>query len=93
MIGEALKQLRKFHDLTLSQTAEKLGVSVSYLSEIENGVKENISLDLLEKYSQAFDVKKSDILLFSEFRNNSTKDKVNKALKIMKWITDNAGRA
>lgn len=39
ILGVKLKQLRTEHDLSLSELAEKSGLSVSYLSEIEKGKK------------------------------------------------------
>lgn len=36
MIGDTLKKLRAIYGLTSSQMSEELGISASYLSEIEN---------------------------------------------------------
>ena len=65
MIHEALRLIRVFHDLKQNELAEKLKISKSYLSEIENGIKKP-SLDLIEKYSSVFKTKPSVILFFSE---------------------------
>lgn len=65
MIGEALRLIRVFHDLKQVDAACSLGVSKSYLSEIESGKKEP-SLDLLKKYSDSFSIPLSSILFFSE---------------------------
>lgn len=45
--------------------AERLGISGSYLSEIEAGGKAP-SMNLLERYAQIFKMPVSSILLFSE---------------------------
>jgi transcriptional regulator with XRE-family HTH domain len=45
--------------------AKRLGISNSYLSEIESGSKAP-PLDLLDKYSDIFKMPTSSILLFSE---------------------------
>jgi transcriptional regulator with XRE-family HTH domain len=65
MINEALRLFRVFHDLKLIEMADKLGISPSYLSEIEKGKKEP-SLKLLDKYSEIFKIPTSSILSFSE---------------------------
>jgi transcriptional regulator with XRE-family HTH domain len=62
---EALRLLRVCHDLKSYELAEKLNISKSYLSEIENG-KKNISLDLIKKYADIFKTTPSSILLFAE---------------------------
>lgn len=65
MINETLRLLRTINGVTGKELAANLGISTSYLSEIENG-KKIPGLDLLEKYSTAFKVKLSTIILFSE---------------------------
>lgn len=65
MIGNALRLLRVLHDMTATELAEKLKISTSYLSEIENEKKEP-SLELIQKYGKVFGVKASGILHFSE---------------------------
>ena len=57
--------MRVFHDLKQVELAEKLGVSKSYVSEIEKGNR-TPSLDVLQSYASAFDVPLSSILFFSE---------------------------
>lgn len=88
MINEALRLVRVFHDYKSYELAEKLGISASYLSEIENG-KKKPSFELLNKYSEVFNMRPSTILFFSEELNNSIpkdciKDKMrNYILKLM----------
>lgn len=72
MINEALRLFRVFNDLKLFEMAEKLGISPSYLSEIEKG-KKDPSLKLLEKYSEVFNISTSSILNFSEKLENNQK--------------------
>ena len=76
MNNEALRLLRVFHDYKSKDLAEKLKISQSYLSEIENG-KKVPTLDLLEKYSQLFNLKLSSLIFFSEeLEDNTYKDKI-----------------
>ena len=45
--------------------SELLGISSSYLSEIENG-KKKISMDLLDRYSELLGLRVSTLVRFSE---------------------------
>ncbi|MCZ7597545.1 MAG: helix-turn-helix domain-containing protein [Gammaproteobacteria bacterium] len=53
MIGTALRLVRDYHRLDQRELAGKLGISPSYLSELEKG-KKKPSLELLEKYRGGF---------------------------------------
>lgn len=46
LIGERIKKARKLMDMTQDMMAEKLGVSIGYISQVERGITK-ISLDLL----------------------------------------------
>ena len=65
MLGQALRLIRTFHDLKQGETAEKLGISKSYLSEIEGGSK-TPTLQLVETYASVFEIPASSILFFAE---------------------------
>lgn len=65
MINEALRLMRVFHDLKQVELAERLGVSKSYISEIEKGTK-TPSLDLINRYSLEFKLPPSSIMFFAE---------------------------
>lgn len=65
MIGETLRYLRVFNDLTMMELGEKLSLSQSYISEIESGKKQP-TLQVIEKYATYFSMKPSTIMLFSE---------------------------
>ena len=76
MLGEALRLIRVFHDMKQVELAERLGVSKSHVSEIENGNK-SPSLDLIERYSEAFKIPVSSIMIFAEeLPHAKTGDKV-----------------
>jgi transcriptional regulator with XRE-family HTH domain len=92
MLNEALRLIRVFHDLNQKDLADKLGISNSYLSEIESG-KKTPTLEVIEKYSQVFNMPSSSILFFSENLNNGGKSEKtrkyisNKVIKILDWIS------
>ncbi|UAL46946.1 helix-turn-helix domain-containing protein [Sutcliffiella horikoshii] len=51
MIGERIRKLRKSKGYSLSELAEKAGVSKSYLSYLERDLQTNPSLQFLQKIS------------------------------------------
>ncbi|MAN77190.1 helix-turn-helix transcriptional regulator [Pelagibacterium flavum] len=65
MLQEALRLIRVFHDLKQFEVAEKIGVSKSYISELENGSKAP-SLEVLQRYSSEFGIPVSSLMFFSE---------------------------
>jgi len=65
MLNETLRILRVFNDVKAKDLAKQLGISPSYLSEIERGGKEP-SLGLIKKYAQILKTTPSSILFFSE---------------------------
>ena len=65
MLPEALRLIRVFHDLKQNELAGRLGISKSYLSEIESG-KKVPTVEIIEKYASEFQIPASSILFFSE---------------------------
>lgn len=97
MLHQALRLIRSYHDMTQTELANELCISNSHLSEVESG-KKHPSLELLNKYSQRFDIPLSSILFFSE-NLDATKpsDKLRlgiarKVINIMEWV-DNRNEA
>jgi len=94
MLGRALKVMRQFHNQNQTAMANTLGISSSYLSEIESGKKEP-TLELLNKYASNFNVPLSSILAFSEtLEGNQSVGKVRnfvakKMVRILEWIYEN----
>ena len=69
MLSEALRLIRVFHDVKQVELADRLGISKSYLSEIESGKKQP-KVELIERYSSEFDIPVSSILFFAESMEN-----------------------
>ena len=80
MVGEALKLLRIFNGYKSAELAEKLGISQSYVSEIENNKKQP-TMDILDKYASVFEMKKST-LLFAEALENDVEVQNDKKQKV-----------
>jgi transcriptional regulator with XRE-family HTH domain len=91
MQNDALRLMRVFHDMSQTNLADKLGISKSYLSEIEKGEKKKVTLDLLERYSQVFNIPVSSLMFFAEQVDQGNYEKVRssvagKVLKMLDWI-------
>jgi transcriptional regulator with XRE-family HTH domain len=90
MLDRALKTVREIHQIQQSALAEKLGISKSHLSELENG-KKAVSIDLLKKYAEVFDVPPSTFLSFMEALegvSDRRREKAKKLLKVLEWTLD-----
>lgn len=91
MLDEALRLIRVYHDLTQTQLSYELGISNSFLSEIESG-KKVPSLELLGKYANRFDIPVSSLLFFSEnLEESKVTEKVRtsvarKAVALLGWV-------
>ena len=96
MLNEALKLIRLFYEKTQGELAAELGISVSYLSELEAGNR-RINLDLITKYSEVFDIPASSLLLFSEqlesgkFTERARVMVAGKIIAIMDWMAKKGG--
>ncbi len=65
MIGDVLKRTRSIYGYKASEMCTELGISASYLSEIENN-KKKPSLEILQKYADIYGIKLSSLILLSE---------------------------
>lgn len=85
MINDALRILRLYLGLSQKEVSDKVGISQSMISEIERGSK-SVSLEVLSKYSDKFNVRMSDLMFFAEELENEpvkTKGKLFIASKIL----------
>ncbi|WP_413989693.1 helix-turn-helix transcriptional regulator [Labrys okinawensis] len=98
MMNEALRLIRVFHDMKQAEAAKALGVSASYLSEVEKG-KKKATLELIEKYAETYRIPASSILYFSENMGQAravetTRTAVaSKIIKLMQFLETKSERA
>lgn len=94
LVNESLRIIRRYWGKTQIELADELGVSQSYISEVEKGKRE-VTLGLLAKYSRALDVPMSTLLLFAENVDDAPKIGrrqayvAGKALKLLQRILPN----
>jgi transcriptional regulator with XRE-family HTH domain len=89
LLNRALKLVREFHRMKQGDLAHQLGISKSFLSEIESGVK-NPTIDLLERYGEVFEFPVSTLMLFAEGldkrSSRSSSKKADKILRMLEWV-------
>lgn len=73
LLGRRIRHLRKARDLALKDVAERSGLSISFLSQIERG-RSSASVRVLARIASALDVAISD--LFEQTDVSSTTDQV-----------------
>ena len=65
LFGKRLKYLRRLKDLTQEQLAEKTGISVEFLSNVERGINAP-SFETLEKLAKVLNCSYSDLFDFKD---------------------------
>ena len=75
VINETLRMLRTINGVTGKELAGQLGISTSYLSEMENG-KKMPPFDMLQTYASIFQVKLSTLVLFMEQEGDNQTSKI-----------------
>ncbi len=90
-LGQALRLIRVFHDMSRKDIMEHIKISSPYLSEIERG-KKAVSMGLVKEYSRVFNIPVSSIMFFSEnldpeSRSEKTRNYLaNKIIKMLEWL-------
>lgn len=94
MIADALRLLRLYFGLSQKQVAANLSLSQSMISDLEKGEK-SVTMDVLERYSSAFGIRMSQLMLFAEELSDDpvkTKGKLIVAPKIISLLEKLAPR-
>lgn len=93
-LAKILKHIRTFNKLNQTQLSEKLGITRSYISQMESGAKKPTN-ETLQKYSEVFDVPLSVIYLFAEnlenkedLKSKAKKLLTKKTLGLLDWINN-----
>ena len=93
-LGKILKYIRVFNKKTQFEVGQNLDISRSYISEIESGSK-TPSIELLQKYSDNFNISLSTIMLFAEeckkpknLQKKATKILAKTTLDLLDWICE-----
>jgi transcriptional regulator with XRE-family HTH domain len=91
LVNEGLRIVRLYWGRSQAALATELGISQSYLSEIE-AARKDVTLDLLRRYSEVLNVPMSRLLLFAEEMEGAPKATrgrlfvAGKALKLLKTL-------
>lgn len=80
--GQILKSFRKNHHLTQEQISEEVGISLKYVSRIENG-KGGISTETLIKYMNSLGV--SPNTMYKDFIKN---EKIKAQIDLSEMLND-----
>ena len=75
-VDKALKILRTSHDFNQKDLAKKLGISKSYLSEIES-CKKTPPIKLIANYAEVFEIPVSSIFFLAENINVNDSTEIN----------------
>lgn len=74
MIGKNIHTLRKRRRLTLSELAERAGISKSYLSNIERNLYQNPSIRVLKKIAKVLEVDLKTLLITGQSEETEQMD-------------------
>lgn len=81
VLGQLIQKQRKSKNYTIPEIAEKLGVSVGFISNLENGKNDVFKLDLLSKITRELDLSLTEIapelsIQIDQIDMNTSKDKI-----------------
>ena len=65
--GETIRIFRIANDYSITQVAKMTGISKSYISDLESGKKERVSLEVFRAIADCFKVRRCNILQIQEY--------------------------
>lgn len=68
MVGERIKELRKSKNITQRDLSKQAGISISYIQQLEYGIKENPSLEKLKLIANVLGVNVHELVEENEER-------------------------
>ena len=83
--GKRIKELRNLHQLTQNQLSERLNISLSMMSKLEQGTK-SISVDLAIEVSEYFHVSLDYLLLGKGMRTDALQKKLLQAESLIRDV-------
>ncbi|GLK83176.1 helix-turn-helix domain-containing protein [Ancylobacter defluvii] len=94
MYHRALKLIRQYHRLSQVDLANGIGLSRSFISEIEKDGGKRPSVDVLERYAAYFSIPLSSLLIFAEqTESNDLGERsrvyaATKVLRMLEWLEE-----
>ncbi|QXE19977.1 helix-turn-helix domain-containing protein [Clostridium sp. 001] len=79
-LSAKLRELRNTNNLTLKELSKKSGISVSFISDIENG-RRNPSIETLKSLANALGISADEFLKTDNNSKEKPIDKINKLVK------------
>ena len=81
LIGDALQELRTVKEVTQEELAKKAGLSINFLSQVENG-KKGMSQETAERISRVLGVPPSFLYLLADSSNNKAVGELKEAVRL-----------
>lgn len=78
-VGPNVQELRKDKNMTAAELSDRLGVSTSHVSQIEQGCR-RMSIDLLYKYMEVLEVDANTVLDVTAIEKKEPKVSIDKEL-------------
>lgn len=80
LINDSIKELRRTHNLTQEEFAEKIGLSIQGLSNIERN-RYQPTAETIDKICKTFNILPSELLLIKETSNDTILSNISVLLK------------
>lgn len=84
MLGETLKIIRIANDKKITQISLETGISKSYLTEIERGIKKP-SLEILKKLCTNYNIPFDKLIAFNKFSEDANLNYLQTLLMILEY--------